>query len=115
MDDEQAMLKAVELAESVRGNTSPNPWVGAVIDDGSQLYAGATAPPGGPHAEAEALARAGVRARGATMYVTLEPCSHTGRTPPCADALLGAGIKRVVVGMEDPDPKVRGAGLARLR
>lgn len=111
------MAEAVELGRSVRTVTSPNPWVGAVLvpagDDPVTL--GATAPPGGPHAEATALELAGPTARGATVYVTLEPCSHQGRTPPCADALIEAGVARVVVGVEDPDPRVAGRGLARLR
>jgi len=107
------MRQAMALAASVRGTTSPNPWVGAVIEPGG--FEGATQPPGGPHAEAVALHAAGAQAEGATLYTTLEPCSHHGRTPPCADAIVAAGIKRVVVGIEDPDPNVRGAGIARLR
>jgi diaminohydroxyphosphoribosylaminopyrimidine deaminase/5-amino-6-(5-phosphoribosylamino)uracil reductase len=111
------MTEAVELGQSVRGRTSPNPWVGAVlIPTGNQPVAlGATAPPGGPHAEATMLQLAAGSAAGATVYVTLEPCSHHGRTPPCADALIEAGVRRVVVGVEDPDPQVAGRGLARLR
>jgi diaminohydroxyphosphoribosylaminopyrimidine deaminase/5-amino-6-(5-phosphoribosylamino)uracil reductase len=107
---------ALELAASVRGTTAPNPWVGCVLvaTDG-RTFEGATQPPGGPHAEAVALAAAGDAARGATVYVTLEPCSHHGRTPPCADALVAAGVVRVVVGIEDPDHQVRGRGIARLR
>lgn len=116
-DDARWMAEAIELGRSVRALTSPNPWVGAVLvpagDDPVTL--GATAPPGGPHAEATALELAGESARGATVYVTLEPCSHHGRTPPCADALIQAGVSRVVVGIADPDPNVSGAGLARLR
>jgi diaminohydroxyphosphoribosylaminopyrimidine deaminase/5-amino-6-(5-phosphoribosylamino)uracil reductase len=110
------MDRAIALAASVRTSTSPNPWVGCVLEatDG-RVFEGATSPPGGPHAEAMALAAAGDAARGATAWVTLEPCSHEGRTPPCADALIDAGVTRVVVGIEDPDPKVRGAGIARLR
>lgn len=116
MDDTEAMEQAMGLADAVRGATSPNPWVGCVLrtTDG-EVITGATQPPGGPHAEAVALAAAGDRARGATVWVTLEPCSHTGRTPPCADALIAAGVARVVVGLEDPDPKVAGSGLAKLR
>ncbi|MDQ1373017.1 MAG: diaminohydroxyphosphoribosylaminopyrimidine deaminase [Actinomycetota bacterium] len=114
--DEAVMRRAMELAAGVRGRTSPNPWVGCVIEapDGRR-FEGATEPPGGPHAEAVALAAAGDAARGATLWCTLEPCSHHGRTPPCADAIVAAGVRRVVVALEDPDPKVRGRGLVRLR
>ena len=116
MDDGEAMRQAVELAASVRSRTAPNPWVGCVIESPEgERFAGATEPPGGPHAEAVALAAAGERARGATLWCTLEPCSHHGRTPPCADAIIAAGIRRVVVGVTDPDPQVSGAGIARLR
>jgi diaminohydroxyphosphoribosylaminopyrimidine deaminase/5-amino-6-(5-phosphoribosylamino)uracil reductase len=110
------MRRALEVSRSVRTTTSPNPWVGCVIvaPDGTAIE-GATQPPGGLHAEAGALALAGPRANGATVYVTLEPCSHHGRTPPCADALVDAGVKRVVVALEDPDPQVAGRGIARLR
>src|SRR2546423_6021440 len=107
------MERAIELAASVRASTSPNPWVGAVIEPGG--FEGATQPPGGAHAEIVALERAGEAARGATMVVTLEPCAHHGRTPPCVDAIVDAGIARVVVGVEDPDPDVSGKGIARLR
>ncbi len=113
--DEKAMSRAIELAEEVRGRTSPNPWVGCVVAAGAKTYEGATAPPGGPHAEVVALAAAGSAAQGGTLYVTLEPCSHHGRTPPCADAIVEAGISRVVVAIEDPDPAVGGKGLDRLR
>ncbi len=115
-DDETAMRRAVGLAATVRATASPNPWVGCVVvsDDGT-VFEGATAAPGGPHAEAAALAAAGSRARGATLYATLEPCSHHGRTPPCADAIVAAGVARVVVALEDPDQKVRGRGLTHLR
>jgi diaminohydroxyphosphoribosylaminopyrimidine deaminase/5-amino-6-(5-phosphoribosylamino)uracil reductase len=115
------MLRAVEAAERVHGRTSPNPWVGAVLVPPSDAYVpsawftGATAPPGGPHAEVSALGAAGGRARGGTLYVTLEPCSHHGRTPPCVDAILAAGVRRVVVGVIDPDPQVDGRGIAALR
>ena len=116
--DHQHMLRAIELAAGVRTTTSPNPWVGCVLvtADGREIE-GATRPPGGPHAEAAALTEAaagGLDTRGATAYVTLEPCCHHGRTPPCADALIAAGVARVVVGIEDPDPQVRGQGIARL-
>ena len=111
------MRLAVAAAEGVRGCTSPNPWVGAVLAPAGDpaTFVGATAPPGGPHAEVEALRAAGERARNATLYVTLEPCSHHGRTPPCTDAIVAAGIRRVVVGIEDPDPHVQGTGIAALR
>ena len=113
--DERWMGVAVDAGERVRARTSPNPWVGAVIvtGDGHQ-FTGATAPPGGPHAEIAALAAAGDQARGGTLYVTLEPCAHQGRTAPCTDAIVAAGIRRVVVGMEDPDRLVAGAGIATL-
>jgi diaminohydroxyphosphoribosylaminopyrimidine deaminase / 5-amino-6-(5-phosphoribosylamino)uracil reductase len=110
------MRRALDLAAGVRASTPPNPWVGCVVvSPHGDVFEGATEPPGGPHAEAVALAAAGPAARGATAFVTLEPCSHHGRTPPCADALVDAGIARVVVGVEDPDPQVAGRGLARLR
>jgi diaminohydroxyphosphoribosylaminopyrimidine deaminase/5-amino-6-(5-phosphoribosylamino)uracil reductase len=115
--DAERMRRALELAASVRASTPPNPWVGCVIEalDG-ELFEGATQPAGGPHAEAVALAAAGGHdLRGATVWVTLEPCSHHGRTPPCADALVGVGIARVVLALEDPDERVRGAGVQRLR
>jgi diaminohydroxyphosphoribosylaminopyrimidine deaminase / 5-amino-6-(5-phosphoribosylamino)uracil reductase len=117
--DHRHMLRAVELAAGVRTATSPNPWVGCVIVTPEGATAeGATHPPGGPHAEAAALAAAaadGLDVHGATAYVTLEPCSHRGRTPPCADALIDAGVARVVVALADPDRHVRGQGLDRLR
>lgn len=115
--DERHMARALALAEAVRGTTAPNPWVGSVVvgDDGEVLGEGATAPPGGAHAEVAALARAGEAARGATLYVTLEPCAHTGRTGPCVDAISAAGVARVVVGVPDPDPRVSGRGLDELR
>lgn len=116
-DDLRWMAEAIELGQSVRAITSPNPWVGAVLvpvgEDPVSL--GATSPPGGPHAEAVALELAGSSGRGATVYTTLEPCSHHGRTPPCADALIAAGVGRVVVGVADPDPNVAGRGIERLR
>lgn len=111
------MGEAIAAAAGVRGWTSPNPWVGCVIvPEGDEPAAlGATQPPGGAHAEAMALELAGASAAGAVAYVTLEPCSHHGRTPPCADALIAAGVRRVVIGIGDPDPLVSGAGVARLR
>ena len=116
-EDWEWMGEAIALGRGVRTTTSPNPWVGAVVvPDGDRPAAlGATQPPGGPHAEAVALELAGATARGSTVYVTLEPCSHHGRTPPCADALIAAGVKRVVVGVLDPDRNVSGAGAERLR
>jgi diaminohydroxyphosphoribosylaminopyrimidine deaminase/5-amino-6-(5-phosphoribosylamino)uracil reductase len=111
--DEAAMRRAMVLAATVRTTTSPNPWVGSVIEPGD--FGGATGPPGGPHAEVVALRAAGAAARGATLFTTLEPCSHAGRTPPCVDAIVDAGVARVVVGVEDPDPHVRGAGIRALR
>ena len=115
VDDTEAMRQAIDLAGQVRGTTSPNPWVGCVIEapDG-RVFTGATQPPGGSHAEAAALEAAGDGARGATVWVTLEPCSHTGRTPPCADALIEAGVARVVAALEDPDHRVAGSGIDRL-
>jgi diaminohydroxyphosphoribosylaminopyrimidine deaminase/5-amino-6-(5-phosphoribosylamino)uracil reductase len=115
--DPERMARALELAASVRASTPPNPWVGCVIEavDGTR-FEGATQPVGGPHAEAAALAAAGAHdLRGATAWVTLEPCSHHGRTPPCADALADAGVARVVVAIEDPNPQVAGQGIERLR
>src|SRR2546426_1671068 len=106
MSDEQAMRRAMELAAGVRGTTSPNPWVGALVEPGS--FEGATFPPGGPHAERVALDAAGEQARGATLYVTLEPCAHTGRTPPCVDAILAAGVRRGGGGPQGPHPRARG-------
>ena len=105
------------LGERGLGATWPNPSVGCVIvsPDGSVVGRGRTGLQGRPHAETQALGMAGAAARGATAYVTLEPCSHKGQTPPCADALAAAGIARVVVACGDPDPRVNGAGLARLR
>lgn len=111
-----AMGRALEASIGVWGTTSPNPPVGAVVLDaaGGVVGVGATAPAGGPHAEVQALARAGERARGGTAVVTLEPCAHHGRTPPCTSALLAAGVVRVVVAVEDPNPVAAG-GAAVLR
>jgi diaminohydroxyphosphoribosylaminopyrimidine deaminase / 5-amino-6-(5-phosphoribosylamino)uracil reductase len=108
--------RALELAERGRGTTHPNPIVGAVVvRDGELVGEGWHERAGGPHAEIVALAEAGERARGATLYVTLEPCSHHGRTPPCVDAVIDAGVARVVAGAADPNPEVDGRGLERLR
>jgi diaminohydroxyphosphoribosylaminopyrimidine deaminase/5-amino-6-(5-phosphoribosylamino)uracil reductase len=110
------MARALALAAGARRRTPPNPWVGCVVvHDGEVVGEGATRPPGQAHAEVEALRAAGERARGATAYVSLEPCAHHGRTPPCTDALLDAGVTRVVAAVADPDPNVGGGGLARLR
>lgn len=116
--DTHMMAIALRLAQRGLGRAAPNPAVGAVIADeetGEVIARGWTAPGGRPHAEPEAIARAKGRAAGKTMYVTLEPCSHHGRTPPCADAIVAAGLRRVVCGIEDPDARVAGRGLARLR
>ena len=116
MSDEDYMRLALDLARQGEGKTSPNPTVGAVVArDGAVVGQGFTQPIGGPHAEVGALGEAGDRAAGATLYVTLEPCSHHGRTPPCADLVLSKGISRVVCAMVDPDPRVSGRGIARLR
>lgn len=110
------MQRAFQLARAALGTTSPNPAVGAVIvRDGQIVGEGATAPPGGPHAEAAALRLAGPRARGATLFTTLEPCAHHGRTPPCTDAIIEAGIASVAIAALDPDAQVDGRGLAQLR
>lgn len=110
------MRAALGLARRGLGNVWPNPAVGCVIvTDGRVVGRGWTQPGGRPHAETEALGRAGAASQGATAYVTLEPCSHHGKTPPCATALIEAGIRRVVVATQDSDPRVSGAGLAALR
>jgi diaminohydroxyphosphoribosylaminopyrimidine deaminase / 5-amino-6-(5-phosphoribosylamino)uracil reductase len=115
-DDARFMALALTLGRRGLGNTWPNPAVGAVVvKDGKIIGRGWTQPGGRPHAEALALKRAGKAARGATLYVTLEPCSHEGKTPPCADAVLRAGIARVVSAAEDPNPEVAGQGHERLR
>lgn len=109
------MRGALALAARALGATWPNPAVGCVlVRDGVVVGRGRTAPGGRPHAETEALAAAGQRARGATAYVSLEPCAHHGRTPPCAEALIAAGVARVVFAVEDPDPRVNGGGGALL-
>ncbi len=116
MDDGQYMEEAFALAERGHGSTHPNPLVGAVlVKDGEVVGRGWHLAPGEPHAEANALAEAGERARGATLYCTLEPCSHQGKTPPCADALVAAGVAKAVVALGDPNPQVDGRGLRKLR
>ena len=110
------MHRALRQARRGRGRVSPNPLVGAVlVSDGEVIGEGAHLRLGGPHAEVNALEKAGRRARSATLYVTLEPCSHFGRTPPCSHSLIEAGITRVVCAMEDPDERVRGCGIRQLR
>ena len=114
--DTRFMALALSLGRRGLGRTWPNPAVGAVIvKDGVIVGRGWTQTGGRPHAEIEALRRAGEAARGATMYVTLEPCSHFGKSPPCADAVIAAGVSRVVSAIEDPNPEVAGQGHARLR
>jgi diaminohydroxyphosphoribosylaminopyrimidine deaminase/5-amino-6-(5-phosphoribosylamino)uracil reductase len=114
--DRAMMQRCLELARRALGRTSPNPMVGAVIvKDGEIVGEGFHPRVGEPHAEVFALKAAGERARGATIYVSLEPCNHYGRTPPCSEALVAAGVAKVVVGMVDPNPLVAGGGIARLR
>lgn len=115
--DRQWMLRALELAERGQGFVEPNPMVGAVILDaqGERIGEGWHERFGGPHAEVNALRDAGNRARNGTLYVTLEPCCHLGKTPPCTDAVLASGVRRVVAAMPDPFPRVAGGGLAILR
>src|SRR5919106_424993 len=115
--DTMHMARALALAERGRGRTSPNPMVGAVVVDAEGVVVGRGSHEfaGGPHAEVHALNDAGARARGATLYCTLEPCSHTGRTGPCAPRVFEAGIRRVVVAAGDPNPLVSGGGIAHLR
>lgn len=117
MDDEAAMARALELATSARAIAHPNPWVGAVVVDGSGVYEGATEAPGARHAEAVALDAAGDSLLDATLYVTLEPCWDWDgkRTPSCARRVVDSGVRRVVVAMEDPDGRVRGRGIGALR
>ena len=115
-EDIAHMRSALALGQRGIGNTWPNPSVGCVIvNHGRVVGRAVTAPGGRPHAEPAALDMAGTSARDATVYVTLEPCCHWGRTPPCTDALIGAGVARVVIATRDPDPRVDGAGVARLR
>ncbi len=114
--DIQYMLKCLELAERGRGDVEPNPMVGALVVSGGRIVGkGYHQRFGGAHAEVEALLSAGDRARGATLYVSLEPCNHFGKTPPCTEAILEAGISKVVIGMPDPNPEVTGGGAVRLR
>src|SRR5438552_545657 len=119
-DDAALMQRALDLATQAIGLSEPNPRVGCVITraDGSVLGEGHTQAAGGPHAEVVALRAArdaGHDLRGATVHVTLEPCAHHGRTPPCCDALIAAGVARVVIAVEDPNPLVAGEGIARMR
>ncbi|MBF2065217.1 MAG: bifunctional diaminohydroxyphosphoribosylaminopyrimidine deaminase/5-amino-6-(5-phosphoribosylamino)uracil reductase RibD [Calothrix sp. C42_A2020_038] len=115
-EDARMMQRCLELARRALGRTSPNPMVGAVIvKDGKIIGEGFHPKAGEPHAEVFALREAGVNAHGATIYVSLEPCNHYGRTPPCSEALIKAGVKKVVVGMVDPNPLVAGGGIAKLR
>ncbi len=110
------MQRALDLAWAVKGGTSPNPAVGAVVVRAGQIVAGgATKPCGGDHAEVTALKKAGGKAKGASLYVTLEPCCHWGRTPPCTDAIIRAGIRRVFYSVPDPNPLVAGKGAAALK
>lgn len=114
--DDIYLERALQLALQGLGRTSPNPIVGAVVELKHQILGeGFHARAGEPHAEILALQKAGEKARGATLYVTLEPCNHQGRTPPCCDRIIEAGVARVVVGVTDPDPRVRGTGIQRLR
>lgn len=116
MSDIEHMQAALAMARRGLGNCWPNPAVGCVVvKDGRVIGRATTAPGGRPHAEPQALAMAGEAARGATVYVTLEPCCHHGRTPPCTDALIAAGVARVVIATRDRDPRVNGAGITRLR
>ncbi|GAG44348.1 unnamed protein product, partial [marine sediment metagenome] len=109
------MERALALAAQALGRVSPNPAVGAVlVRDGQVVGEGFTRPPGGPHAEVVALAQAGEAARGSTLYVSLEPCCHRGRTPPCTEAIIAAGVAEVQMAILDPDPNVSGRGRKEL-
>jgi diaminohydroxyphosphoribosylaminopyrimidine deaminase/5-amino-6-(5-phosphoribosylamino)uracil reductase len=115
MDDKRWMKRVLRLAEKGRGRTSPNPMVGAVLVRDDQVVAeGYHSRAGGPHAEIVALRKAGEQSRGATLYLNLEPCTHHGKTPPCAPVVIEAGLKRVVIGMKDPNPLVNGKGVEAL-
>ncbi|MEW6376507.1 MAG: bifunctional diaminohydroxyphosphoribosylaminopyrimidine deaminase/5-amino-6-(5-phosphoribosylamino)uracil reductase RibD, partial [Thermodesulfobacteriota bacterium] len=114
-DDEHWMKRVLRLAEKGRGRTSPNPMVGAVlVKDGKVVGEGYHARAGEAHAEILAIRKAGEEARGSTLYLNLEPCTYYGRTPPCAPVVIEAGVKRVVIGMEDPNPLVKGKGVGNL-
>jgi diaminohydroxyphosphoribosylaminopyrimidine deaminase/5-amino-6-(5-phosphoribosylamino)uracil reductase len=116
MDDVKWMKRALRLAEKGRGRTSPNPMVGAIlVKDGKVVGEGYHARAGEAHAEILAIRKAGEEARGSTLYLNLEPCTHYGRTPPCAPVVIEAGVKRVVIGMEDPNPLVKGKGVGNLK
>jgi diaminohydroxyphosphoribosylaminopyrimidine deaminase/5-amino-6-(5-phosphoribosylamino)uracil reductase len=117
VSDVELMAHAAAVGRGARTQAPPNPWVGAVVVDprGTVVASGATEAIGGRHAEVVALDAAGPASRGATLYVTLEPCAHTGRTPPCTDRITAAGVARVVVGVIDPDPRVSGSGIEVLR
>jgi diaminohydroxyphosphoribosylaminopyrimidine deaminase/5-amino-6-(5-phosphoribosylamino)uracil reductase len=115
-EDEKYMRRALRLAARAAGRTSPNPMVGAVVVRGDQIVGeGFHRAAGEPHAEVNALAKAGDAAREATLYTTLEPCAHHGRTPPCVDAIVTAGVRRVVAAMRDPDPRTDGKGFRQLK
>lgn len=114
--DRELMQRAIAAGADARWVASPNPWVGAILLTGDgELISGATRAPGQAHAEVVAIERAGVRAAGSTLYVTLEPCAHEGRTPPCTAAIIAAGVARVVVGVIDPDHRTNGVGVETLR
>jgi len=116
MTDRDCMQLALELASRGRGKTSPNPMVGAVLVKDQRIIAkGFHQKFGGPHAEIMALKKAGIKAKGATLYVTLEPCFHYGKTPPCVDAIIKSGVKKVVVAMKDPNPLTKGKSIFKLR
>ena len=115
VNDLEFMMKALEVGKEARLHSSPNPWVGSiVVSNGEVISKAATGPPGEPHAEAQALLEAGEKAQGATLYTTLEPCSHFGKTGPCTEAIINAQISRVVVAIKDPDEQVLGSGIRTL-